>query len=99
MNSNQTWPQLSYKSAFTFFFVVTGLNLVFNPLLMTLGISQQMSLFVINSLGISATLSYVLLKLNGFYRNIKQAILLTSLIFTISTVSCYALISGMVRMV
>jgi len=92
MEQNKAWPMLSFKSAFLFFGVIILINFLFQPLFGLLGISPQVSLFVINSVGISITLSYVLLVLNKMYRSKKQALVVSGLITLSSFLVCYAVI-------
>ena len=89
---DQKWTMLSFKSAFAFFFMMIIINLIFQPLLRFLGISEQVSLFMVNSVGISIALSYALLVLNKMYRNKKQAFILSGLITVSSFLVCYAVI-------
>jgi len=92
MEEDRKWTMLSFKSAFAFFFMVMIINLIFQPLLRLLGISEQVSLFVINSVGISLALSYAMLVLNKMYRNKKQALVLSGLITASSFLVCYVVV-------
>ena len=85
MRQEKVRGQLSFKSAFFFFGSTFLVNIIVTPLLIMLGISQEMSIFIVNSVGISASLTYVILVMNKMYRNKKQAFLVTSAI-AISTV-------------
>lgn len=85
MKEEKSWEQLSFESAFFFFGITFLVNIVVTPLLVRLGISQNLSIFIVNSIGISTTLTYVILVMNNMYRNKKQAILVTFAI-TIPTV-------------
>ena len=92
MEQNREWKMLSFKSAFVFFGLVILINFIFQPLFGLLGISEQVSLFVINSVGISIALSYALLVLNKMYRSKKQALIMSGLITLASFLVCYAVI-------
>lgn len=92
MEQNKKWVRLSYKSAIFFFLITFLINLTLTPAFVKLGVSQQTSVFVLNSLSISITLSYVLLVMNKMYQNKKQALLLGSIITILSTAFCYYVI-------
>lgn len=88
----QKWTMLSFKSAFLFFLMVIVINVIFQPVFRLFGVSDQVSLFIINSVGISIALSYALLVLNKMYRNKKQAIIISGLIAIVSFLVCYTVI-------
>jgi len=92
MELNNIKGRLSYKSAIFFFLSTFLINIIFTPMMTSVGISQQATSFILNSLGISATLSYALLVMNKLYRTKKQAIILSGLITTVTIVFCYYLI-------
>ncbi|UOY92524.1 hypothetical protein MUG87_19275 [Ectobacillus sp. JY-23] len=78
--------RFGYKSAFLFFTLVVGANLLFTPLLKMTGMSSQLSLFVVNSIASSAALTCVAWLIERKCENIQQA----SKWFGISLVVCTA---------
>ena len=92
MEVNNGQGRLSYKSAIFFFLITFLINIIFTPMLVSIGISQQATSFILNSVGISVTLSYALLVMNKLYRSKKQAVILSGLITLATVAFCYSLI-------
>ncbi|MGG3564615.1 hypothetical protein ABES03_23765 [Neobacillus rhizosphaerae] len=82
----------SYKSGFLFFGFILVFNLIFNPLLRVSGVDQQLSLYLINSIGISVGLTGVLVLIEGKFKTKKQ---MTALFFSLligCLLSCYLIV-------
>ncbi|TRZ39455.1 hypothetical protein CEQ21_00305 [Niallia circulans] len=65
MNKSPNLLFFSYKSAWIFFSCILILNLFVVPFLTYIGVNQQVALFLINTLGISASLTYVVVRVEG----------------------------------
>ncbi|MCL1949275.1 MAG: hypothetical protein FWF59_06060 [Turicibacter sp.] len=83
---------LTFKGAFVFFLATAIINLIFNPLLQSFGMDVRLSAFLVNTLGISGSLSYVLLKVNRVASTTKQAGWWIAGITAATALICYATI-------
>ncbi|WP_214744961.1 hypothetical protein [Exiguobacterium sp. s189] len=94
MKAAQKIHFFSYKSAFLFFSFILALNLVVNPLLTGFGVNETLSLFLINTVGISVGLVFVLVWVEGKFKQKKKAgILLLSLLILSGSV-CFSILYG-----
>ncbi|MFI8494917.1 hypothetical protein ACIGC1_18740 [Peribacillus butanolivorans] len=92
MNSTTRIHFFSYKSAFLFFSFILVFNFIFNTLMNAFGIDKQLSLYLGNTLAISAGLTIVIILVEGKFKNKKQATLLFLSLLAVSALVCYAII-------
>ncbi|WP_430536202.1 hypothetical protein [Listeria rocourtiae] len=91
METSSKWIKFNYKSAIIFFTITILANLIFLPILTSLGVSRAFGLFLLTSLASSASLSYILLAKHGFYKSKKQASIFTAIVTLVCTASCFFL--------
>ncbi|MDF9414252.1 hypothetical protein E1B06_21700 [Brevibacillus laterosporus] len=92
MEESNKLIRFRWKSAFFFFTFLVGLNLLLTPFLMWLGLSQQASLFLVNSLAGGAGVSIVMLYFEGKYKNHMQAITFIIGSLVVCTAASYYLV-------
>mgnify|MGYP001110216070 CR=1 FL=1 len=92
MNKSPNLLFFSYKSAWIFFSCILILNLFVVPFLTYISINQQVALFLINTLGISATLTYVVVRVEGKLNKHKHGISLFMSLLIVSSIVCSILV-------
>lgn len=92
MNKSPNLLFFSYKSAWIFFSCILILNLFVVPFLTYIGVNQQVALFLINTLGISATLTYVVVRVEGKLNKHKHSISLFMSLLIVSSIVCSILV-------
>ncbi|WP_057912676.1 hypothetical protein [Peribacillus muralis] len=92
MNSTSRIHFFSYKSAFLFFSFILVFNFIFNTVMNAFEIDRQLSLYLGNTLAISAGLTMVICLVEGKFKNKKQASLLFLSLLAVSALVCYAII-------
>ncbi|MCK1991209.1 hypothetical protein GW626_12760 [Peribacillus muralis] len=92
MNSTSRIHFFSYKSAFLFFSFILVFNFIFNTVMNAFEIDKQLSLYLGNTLAISAGLTMVICLVEGKFKNKKQASLLFLSLLAVSALVCYAII-------
>ncbi|TDL82893.1 hypothetical protein E2R53_04950 [Peribacillus frigoritolerans] len=84
----------SYKSAFLFFCFMLILNLVLNPILYGFGIDKELSLFLVNTIGISACLVLILVFIEGKFKEKKKSGQLFLLLLLLNGLICFSILYG-----
>ncbi|WP_232698233.1 hypothetical protein [Brevibacillus daliensis] len=92
MDTGNKLLRFRWKSAIFFFGFVVGLNLLLVPVLSWFGLSDQLSLFIVNSVGCGVGVSIVMLRLEGKYQSRKQATRYTLGALAVCTALSYYLI-------
>lgn len=81
-----------FKSALFFLTFAVVNNLLFTPLLLSMGLSRQMGMFLTNSIAGSIGVSIVVLVLEGKYKNRQQALRFCLGTLAVVTASSYYLV-------
>lgn len=92
MNKSPNLLFFSYKSAWIFFSCILILNLFVVPFLTYIGVNQQVALFLINTLGISASLTYVVVRVEGKLIKHKHSFSLFMSLLIVSSIVCSILV-------
>lgn len=92
MNPTSRIHFFSYKSAFLFFVFILVFNFVFNPALTALGIDKHLSLYLVNTFGISVGLTLIIRLVEGKFKNKKHASILFLSLLALSAFVCYAIV-------
>ncbi|MBO8165145.1 MAG: hypothetical protein H0Z34_15790 [Brevibacillus sp.] len=70
---DSSFIRFRFRSAFFFLAFVVAANLIFTPLLTLIGLTKQVSLFILNSLSGGIGVTIVFLYFEGKYRNRTHA--------------------------
>ncbi|EIT86371.1 hypothetical protein A374_05386 [Fictibacillus macauensis ZFHKF-1] len=92
MNKASSLHYFSYRSAFVFFFFLFLMNVCGHPLLVGMGLSENLSLFVVNSLAVSIGMTGVLRLLEGRLRERKALVGVFALLLVVSGITCFAIL-------
>ncbi|PGS49843.1 hypothetical protein [Bacillus sp. AFS041924] len=92
MNTTKNLHFFSYKGAFVFFAFILAFNLIFNPVILLIGMSKDLAVFITNSIGLSVGLTSVIVFIEGKFKNKKQASILFFSLFVFCTVTCYIVV-------
>ncbi|MGG0175088.1 hypothetical protein [Gottfriedia acidiceleris] len=92
MNTTKNLHFFSYKGAFAFFVFILAFNLIFNPVLLLLGMTRDLAVFITNSIGLSVGLTSVIVFIEGKFKNKKQALILFFTLLVFCTVTCYLVV-------
>ncbi|MCE4048555.1 hypothetical protein [Bacillus sp. Au-Bac7] len=94
MRKTQNLLFFSYKSAAIFFSLILIFNLVFVPLLSATGVNQQAALSIVNSIGISSALTFVIVWIERKLNNKKHVITLFLALLVGCSLGCFLLVFG-----
>ncbi|UPM54856.1 hypothetical protein [Gottfriedia acidiceleris] len=92
MKETSWFIKFNYKSAIIFFSFVIIINLLLCPLIQQIGFAYQTSLFIANSIACSIGLPFVVLKLEGKYKNRRQALKFILISTAVCTLMSYFLL-------
>lgn len=92
MEESKKMIRFSYKGAFLFFTFVILANLLFTPLLTAIGLSNQMSLFLANSITCSIGLAFVVLVIEKKYKDKLHALKFFLFLLFLCTAASYYLV-------
>ncbi|WP_088042712.1 hypothetical protein [Bacillus sp. EAC] len=92
MNTTKNLHFFSYKAAIVFFVFILAFNLIFNPVLLFIGMSKNLAVFITNSIGLSVGLTSVIVFIEGKFKNKKQASILFISLLAFCIVTCYIVV-------